>query len=611
MTVCGLLRLDGEPAERAVLEAMHAASTVPLPARRWVHLDGPFGVVAAAEPALGAAPPVAVDQAGTVVVLDGWLGRARTAGDGGPPRDAVLAAASYRDHGEDGFDRLAGDWVSVVWDPSRGRLVCARAALAMRRLLTWHDGRRFVFGTELTQLVAAGVPARLNQAFLGELLCRALTTFHETLVGGVERLPAGQLAAAAVGRRPLRRRFDTLRSVVAAPTPVDRDQAAAGLRPRLERAVAAAVDDDVTGVLVSGGVDSSSVTALAQRLAAAGGSPGRLRPVAVTFPGEAHDESGWLDALDEHLGSRTLRLLPDAYDWERWRAWTALTWEPPPFPTAALLCGALRPLAEQGVRVVLTGEGGDDWFRGWRWHWPDLLRTGQVAALWRESGDGPPAPRHGLRRATRVGREAAVPLLRPAPAARPPAWVERRWLARIGLRDRRRAAAAADASAFASHDHRGRWQPAAARVVAPVYEAAQQRHSSLGIDWRHPLHDRRVVEYVLALHGSVLLAATESKPLLRRAVGDLLPAPIRRREGKARFDAAFHDAYAGLGGIEALAGHAMVKEGWVDLAVARRHYRHAVARHRAGLTPSGPHESLVSFWPLFAAATWLDQVPAS
>ena len=63
------------------------------------------------------------------MVLDGWLGRARTAGDGGPPRDAVLAAASYRDHGEDGFDRLAGDWVSVVWDPSRGRLVCARAAL--------------------------------------------------------------------------------------------------------------------------------------------------------------------------------------------------------------------------------------------------------------------------------------------------------------------------------------------------------------------------------------------------------------------------------------------------------------------------------------------------
>src|SRR6266498_4283947 len=330
MTICGLLRLDGEPAERAVLEAMYAASTVPRPAGRCLHVDGPFGLVAAAEPALGSAPPVAVDQGGTVVVLDGWLGAGARADGEGAACGAARLAAAYRDGGEAGFDGLAGDWVGVIWDPARGRLVCARAALAMRRLLTWHDGRRFVFGTELTQLVAAGVPARLNQAFLGELLCRALTTFHETLVGGVERLPAGQLAAAAVGRRPLRRRFDTLRSVVAAPTPVDRDQAAAGLRPRLERAVAAAVDDDVTGVLVSGGVDSSSVTALAQRLAAAGGSPGRLRPVAVTFPGEAHDESGWLDALDEHLGSRTLRLLPDAYDWERWRAWTALMGLPSP-----------------------------------------------------------------------------------------------------------------------------------------------------------------------------------------------------------------------------------------------------------------------------------------
>jgi asparagine synthase (glutamine-hydrolysing) len=607
VTICGLLRLDGEPAERAVLEAMHAASTVPSPPRRWVHLDGPFGVVAAAEPALGAAPPVAVDQAGMVVVLDGSLGRGPP--DDGPPGDAALAAASYREHGEGGFDRLAGDWVSVVWEPSRGRLLCARAELAMRRLLTWHDGRRFVFGTELTQLVAAGVPARLNQAFLGEVLCRAVSTFHETLLSGVERLPAGQLAVVSAGRRPLRRRFATLRSVVAAPTPVDRDRAAAGLRPRLDQAVAAAMDDDATGVLVSGGVDSSAVSALAHRHATAGGSPGRLRPVAVTFPGRAHDESGWLDALDQHLGCRTLRLLPDAYDWDRWRAWTALSWEPPPSPGGALLCGALRPLAEHGVRVVLTGEGGDDWFRGWRWHWPDLLRSGRVAALWRESGDGPPTFHQGLRRAARVGREAAGPLLHRVPAPRPPEWVDRRWIARIGLHERLRAAVA-DASAFASHDHRGRWRPAMP-CVAPVYEAAQQRHTALGVDWRHPLRDRRVVEYLLALHGSVLFAATESKPLLRRAVGDLLPTAIRRRDGKARFDAVFHDAYAGVGGIEALAGHAMVEEGWVDLAVARRHYRNALARHRAGLTPTGAHDALVSFWPLFAAATWLDQVPAS
>ncbi len=612
MTVCGLLRLDGGPAERALLQAMYAASTAPQPEQRWMHVDGPFGAVAAAEPALGAAPPVAVDHSGLVVILDGRLGDAGPAGGERPPPDAAAqAATSYRDQGEGCFDGLAGDWVTAVWDPSRGRLVCARAALAMRRLLTWCDGRTFVFGTELSHLLAAGVPARLNEAFLGEVLCRAITTFHETLVTGVERLPAGELAVAAIGRGVARRRFDTLRSVAAATSPIDLDLAAAGLRPRLEQAVAAALGSDATGVLVSGGVDSSTVTALAHHLGATGRSPGRLLPVAVAFPGLAHDESAWLDALDEHLGIRTLRLLPSTYDGERWRAWTALTWEQPPSPTAALLCDALTPLAREGVRVVLSGEGGDDWFRGWRWHWPDLLRAGRLAVLWGESGNGPRTPRQVLRRTAQVGREAAVPLLRRAPAPQLPEWVDRRWIARIGLPDRLEAASAAEASAFSSHDQRGRWRLPVQRWAAPIYEAAQQRHMSLGVDWRHPLRDRRVVEYVLALHGSVLFAATESKPLLRQAVRDVLPPLILRRDGKARFDAVFHDAITALGGIEAIADHAMVKEGWVDLAVARRSYEHAVGRHRAGLAPTSSHELLPSFWPLFSVATWLDLVSVS
>ena len=113
------------------------------------------------------------------------------------------------------------------------------------------------------------------------------------------------------------------------------------------------------------------------------------------------------------------------------------------------------------------------------------------------------------------------------------------------------------------------------------------------------------------LHGSVLFAATESKPLLRRAVHDVLPPVIGQRQGKARFDAVFHDAMVALGGIEAIARHAMVKEGWVDLEAARRCYGHALGRHRAGLAPTGQQDAVVSFWPLFAVAAWLDEVPLS
>jgi asparagine synthase (glutamine-hydrolysing) len=617
MTICGLLRLDGEPADPAVLHAMGAASTVPMPGRRWALVDGPFGVVAAAEPALGPAPAVAVDDRGLVVALDGGLGgsggggRGGGAGGGAPAGDAAWLLGRYQRDGEGRFDGLAGDWVTAVWDGPRRRLVCARGMLSLRRLLTWCDGRTFVFGTELRHLLAAGAPARLHQPFLAELLARSVTTFHETLLAGVERLPAGELVVATVGGLPVRRGFDTLRSVRAAARAVDLDTAATGLRPRLEAALAAALDGDATGVLVSGGVDSSAVTALARRLGATGRSRGRLVPVAVVFPGAAHDESAWLDELDGHLGTRTQRLLPAPYDWDRWRASTALAWEPPPSPSAALVADALGLLARQGVRVALTGEGGDDWFRGWRWHWPDLLRAGRLAALWRESGGGPRTPRATARRVARLGRDGAMPLLRRPDPPAPPAWLDRRWLARLGVRDRLAAALAADRSGFASHDQRGRWLLPVQRLGAPVYETAQQRHTTLGIDWRHPLRDRRVVEYVLGLHGSVLFDPAVSKPLLRRAARDVLPPAIGRRHGKGRFDAVYLDAMAARQGPRALAGHAMVREGWVDLEAARRCYEYAAGRHRAGLAPTGRHDSVTSLWPLFALAAWLDAVAVS
>ncbi|WP_020572853.1 hypothetical protein [Parafrankia discariae] len=69
MTVCGLLRLDGADVRRSALTGMLAASSIGLPAARRVHLDGPFGVVTAADNAAGSMPSVLVGPAGLVIVI--------------------------------------------------------------------------------------------------------------------------------------------------------------------------------------------------------------------------------------------------------------------------------------------------------------------------------------------------------------------------------------------------------------------------------------------------------------------------------------------------------------------------------------------------------------
>jgi hypothetical protein len=180
MTVCGLLRMDGEPARRSLLTAMLATSSTGLPSARGIHVDGPFGVAAAADTP-DAVPPIAVDASGLTVVLGGRLPVGRPTASlvpvghpagsatrrprgprglaGADGTDACVFLAAYRDDPARRLDLLGGDWLALVWEPESRRLVCARASGLSRDLLTWTDGKTLVFGTEVAQLVTAGMPA--------------------------------------------------------------------------------------------------------------------------------------------------------------------------------------------------------------------------------------------------------------------------------------------------------------------------------------------------------------------------------------------------------------------------------------------------------------------
>ncbi|EIV95305.1 hypothetical protein [Frankia sp. QA3] len=169
MTVCGLVRLDGVDVRRAVLTTMLASSASGLPAARGVHTDGAFGAVSAADPDADPTPPIAVDDAGLVVIADH---PPRAAGS---RRSARASAAAYRAGGQWALLRPAAGTVTVVWEPVRARLVLARPSGAPTELVTWSDGRVFAFGTETDQVLSAAGgglsrPARLRRLGSGEVL---------------------------------------------------------------------------------------------------------------------------------------------------------------------------------------------------------------------------------------------------------------------------------------------------------------------------------------------------------------------------------------------------------------------------------------------------------
>ncbi|MCK9920841.1 hypothetical protein MXD61_02785 [Frankia sp. AgPm24] len=151
MTVCGLVRLDGVNVRRAALTAMLASSARGLPAARGVHLDGVFGAVTAAEPDADPTPPLAVDDAGLLLIAD----RAPRS-----PALRVLRRSGPRDTGgqRTALRGTANPPVTVAWETSRSRLVLARPAGARSQMIIWTDGRVYAFGTELEQVRAAVRP---------------------------------------------------------------------------------------------------------------------------------------------------------------------------------------------------------------------------------------------------------------------------------------------------------------------------------------------------------------------------------------------------------------------------------------------------------------------
>ena len=524
------------------------------------------------------------------------------AGSGSAPLDgAALLAATWPRAGERCLASLSGEWLAVLWDRHTNRLTCVRSARSRVRLFWRTDRGVLEFATALADLFPAAGPARiLDEDFLGELLANRVTTYDRSPFSGVRRLPAGHLLeVGAAGTVRVRRWYEP----AVAPLALDRDAAAEELRGRLDTVVADYVAPAGTGVLVSGGIDSTAVLGLARRVA----PPGSVAGCALVFPGQPHDESAWLDIVDRYAGDPVYRLVARDYDWPKWTAWSAASLLPPVRPNAATMDAAVALFAASGVPRILTGEGGDNWFGGGPLHWAGQVAKGRLGSVWRAARHGYPSPRSTARMLWHAG---AAPLLTAPRRNVVPAWIGPGFAARTGLAERLRAAEVAE--------HRSARDPVAARLArshqpqsAWAAEGLRERCAGHGVDWLHPLHDQRVADLVLRLPGEVMWRAGESKSLLRAAVADVVPDAIARRQSKAAFGAPIAAAIRAIDGVRSLAGHPLVTEGYLHLPALRELENRALAHHDAGLRVRHRGESLGALWAVLAAAAWFTAVAPS
>lgn len=275
--------------------------------------------------------------------------------------DCESALHLYRRDGVGFTGGLRGMYAIALHDPGAKRLVLSRDPFGIKPLYYAETPAGFCFASEAQALVASGlVTARLNDPARDEVLGTQFSAGRETPFAGVFRVLPGETVVVEGGKITRRLRRPAVTAQPAAP----RDDAAATAQFGVvwENSVLAHQRSDVPfGMFLSGGIDSCSVLATMAKLNA--------KPVlafTAAFPGTAaHDERAAARAAAMAVGAIHVEVDVTAADF--WAALPAIAqaMDDPVADYAIVPTYLLAKQAARDVKVVLTGEGGDELFAGY------------------------------------------------------------------------------------------------------------------------------------------------------------------------------------------------------------------------------------------------------
>ena len=265
----------------------------------------------------------------------------------------------YEEYGPGCVEHLRGMFGFAIWDTHKREMLLARDRLGIKPLYYAERDGELLFASELKPILQIdGVDRSLNWQAVGHLFTYLATPGDQSIVEGVKKLEPARVAIARQGR-PLhvQRYWDV--------TFEPNENATEGelveqLRAMLnESVVLHQVSDVPVGAFLSGGIDSSAVVAMMAKPAA-----GRFKTFSIGFAEAGFDELTHARAVAKQFGTDhyDLVLRPDAV-----QIVEDLTWylDEPFGDTSAIPTYMVSKLAAEHVKVVLSGDGGDEIFAGY------------------------------------------------------------------------------------------------------------------------------------------------------------------------------------------------------------------------------------------------------
>jgi asparagine synthase (glutamine-hydrolysing) len=273
--------------------------------------------------------------------------------------DSECLVHLYEDYGDDLVHHLRGMFAFAIWDTARRRLLLARDRVGKKPLYWRDDGSSLAFGSELKSLVAdPAVPRRIDPVALHHYFTYQYVPAPWSIYQGIQKLPSGHLLTWQDGVTNVSRywRLDcTQRPVNSIP------EAAGLLRDLLLDATRVRMlSERPLGAFLSGGIDSSAVVAAMARQAS-----GPVKTFSIGFEDGQFDERAPARRLAEYYGTdhHEFVVTPAALDVLP----TLVRHFDEPFADASAIPSFyVARMSSQYVTVVLTGDGGDESFGGYR-----------------------------------------------------------------------------------------------------------------------------------------------------------------------------------------------------------------------------------------------------
>ena len=507
---------------------------------------------------------VSVNEAGTVAaVANGEIYnyrdlQSRLAARGFQPADGpdtMVLPHLYEDAGAEFVSQLDGMFAIAVWDAPRERLVLARDRAGEKPLYVAGSHPRFAFASEPAALLGLPWVGRdPAPAAIARYLVHGFFGNGDSAFSALHQIPAGHVLEVGPASERVRRYWRPWDGLLTARRPAGDREMVTETRNALATAVESRLPSDVPfGVFLSGGLDSSLVAALAART-------GRSFPTfSLHLPGKGYDESAHAREVARTIGSEHHEVSIDDRNAEELLDRIEAGMDQPLGDPSLLPTWALSRFASQHVRVVLTGEGGDELFAGY----PTYLGHRLAGVANRIPLPVAAALRSLTHRLTPRDTHVSIPhLVERLLSVRDLTPLERHveWFGTLGR---------TEVPALLSEDLRTALDPGDTRAnFASVGRAlddiggAKGSNPSLlvyqlldfelylsggllvkvdratmahGLESRAPFLHHPLVEYAMALPSGAKLRGTTGKWVLKRAAEGLLPKPIiyRRKQGFA------------------------------------------------------------------------------